>query len=243
MDRVCEAVHGGMGIIFLHSAHFAKPLKRLIGRAFATCPGVKRASGNGCGSPRATTPIAAGLPDHFELENEEMSRRAPWRARTHGDGVYQLVSGRRGVSVWPDLQTGGDVLLHGHETYPTYHDANVQRVILNGVKWAFNPACIANPNDAPNTPVDKALRGSPNAAPVTMTAKRGIAGAAGRMLRQSHGGHGGRPCRVLCGHSGGQRGCRGGHAADQLARLAEFRMALGRWMRPWPGAHLMPSPT
>ena len=31
VDRVCEAVHGGMGIIFLHSAHFSKPFKRLMG--------------------------------------------------------------------------------------------------------------------------------------------------------------------------------------------------------------------
>jgi trehalose utilization protein len=46
----------------------------------------------------------------------------------------------------------------GHETYPTYHDANVQRVIANAVKWAYNPnQRIADPNDAPNTPVDKAL--------------------------------------------------------------------------------------
>ena len=46
----------------------------------------------------------------------------------------------------------------GHETYPTYHDANVQRVILNGVKWAFNPAArIVDPNAAQNVPVDQAL--------------------------------------------------------------------------------------
>jgi trehalose utilization protein len=46
----------------------------------------------------------------------------------------------------------------GHETYPTYHDANVQRVISNAVKWAFNPNVrILNPNDAPNVPVEVAL--------------------------------------------------------------------------------------
>jgi trehalose utilization protein len=46
----------------------------------------------------------------------------------------------------------------GHETYPTYHDATVQKVISNAVKWAYNPATrIANPNDAPNTSIDLAL--------------------------------------------------------------------------------------
>ena len=45
----------------------------------------------------------------------------------------------------------------GHETYPTYHDANVQTVIRNAVKWAHNPmARVAKPTDAPNVPVDKA---------------------------------------------------------------------------------------
>lgn len=45
----------------------------------------------------------------------------------------------------------------GHETYPTYHDATVQKVLKNGVKWAFNPmARIADPNAAPNVPVDAA---------------------------------------------------------------------------------------
>ena len=45
----------------------------------------------------------------------------------------------------------------GHETYPTYHDANVQRVIANAVAWAHNPAPrIARPNDAPNVPVETA---------------------------------------------------------------------------------------
>ena len=46
----------------------------------------------------------------------------------------------------------------GHETYPTYHDATVQKVLSNAVKWAHNPSArILNPNDAPNTSIDIAL--------------------------------------------------------------------------------------
>ena len=46
----------------------------------------------------------------------------------------------------------------GHETYPTYHDANVKRVINNAVHWAHNPAPrIADPNAAPNVSVETAL--------------------------------------------------------------------------------------
>jgi trehalose utilization protein len=46
----------------------------------------------------------------------------------------------------------------GHETYPTYHDANVQRVLSNAVCWAYNPAPrVRGVNDAPNGPVEAAL--------------------------------------------------------------------------------------
>jgi trehalose utilization protein len=45
----------------------------------------------------------------------------------------------------------------GHETYPTYHDANVQRVLRNAVRWAHNPQPrLADPNAAPNVPVAEA---------------------------------------------------------------------------------------
>ena len=46
----------------------------------------------------------------------------------------------------------------GHETYPTYHDATVGKVLRNAVNWAYNPQpAITDPTDAPNVPVDKAL--------------------------------------------------------------------------------------
>ena len=46
----------------------------------------------------------------------------------------------------------------GHETYPTYHDANVQKVLVNAVKWAHNPqGSLTSIHDAPNVPVENAL--------------------------------------------------------------------------------------
>jgi trehalose utilization protein len=46
----------------------------------------------------------------------------------------------------------------GHETYPSYHDANVQRVIANAVAWAHNPAPrFARVTHAPNRPLSAAL--------------------------------------------------------------------------------------
>ncbi len=69
VERVCDAVWGGMGVIFLHSAHFAKPFKRLMG---APCNLTWREAGERerLWVTSRQHPIAQGLPDHFELENE-----------------------------------------------------------------------------------------------------------------------------------------------------------------------------
>ena len=45
----------------------------------------------------------------------------------------------------------------GHETYPTYHDANVQTVLRNAVHWAHNPQPrVSDVTTAPNVPVENA---------------------------------------------------------------------------------------
>jgi trehalose utilization protein len=45
----------------------------------------------------------------------------------------------------------------GHETYPTYHDATVRKLLRNAVHWAYNPAAAwADVHEAPNVPIDKA---------------------------------------------------------------------------------------
>ncbi|WP_099825209.1 ThuA domain-containing protein [Oceaniglobus indicus] len=160
VERVVEAVWGGMGLILLHSSHFAKIFKRLMGtpcnltwreagereRLWLTAPG---------------HPIARGLPDHFELENEEMYGE-PFGVPEPLETVF--VSWFQGGEVFRSGLTwrrgAGNVFYFrpGHETYPTYHDANVQRVIANAVRWAANPdARRTGVTDAPNRPVADAL--------------------------------------------------------------------------------------
>jgi trehalose utilization protein len=46
----------------------------------------------------------------------------------------------------------------GHETYPTYHQTEVQHVLRNAVKWAYNANNSHKAvHDAPNVPVERAL--------------------------------------------------------------------------------------
>lgn len=159
VERVCEAVWSGMGLIFLHSAHFSKPFKRLMG---APCNLSWREAGERerLWVTSRNHPITHGLPDYFELENEEMYGE-PFGVPEPLETVF--ISWFQGGEVFRSGLTykrgAGNVFYFrpGHETYPTYHDQNVQTVIRNGVHWAYNPAKrLADPKEAPNTPVDKA---------------------------------------------------------------------------------------
>jgi len=160
VERVTDAVWSGMGAIFLHSAHFSKPFKRLMG---TPCNLTWREAGERerLWLTSRGHPIAAGLPDHFELENEEMYGE-PFGIPEPMETVF--VSWFQGGEVFRSGVTyrrgAGKVFYFrpGHETYPTYHDTNVQRVITNAVRWAHNPAPrLADPNAAPNIPVETAL--------------------------------------------------------------------------------------
>lgn len=160
VERVAERVWGGMGLIVLHSGHFAKIFKRLMGTA---CSLKWREAGERerlwVVNPRH--PIAEGLPEHFELENEEMYGEAfavPEPLET------VLISWFQGGEVFRSGLTyrrgAGNIFYFrpGHETYPTYYDENVGKVLRNAVRWAHNPLPrVADPTKAPNVPVEKAL--------------------------------------------------------------------------------------
>ncbi len=160
VERVAKRVWEGMGLIVLHSGHFSKPFKRLMG---TPCALKWREAGE---RERLWTinprhPIAAGLPEHFELENEEMYGEqfsVPEPLETVFISWFQGGEVFRSGLTW--RRGAGNIFYFrpGHETYPTYHDANVQKVISNSVKWAYNPVgALKSIHDAPNVPVDKAL--------------------------------------------------------------------------------------
>ena len=70
VDRVQKRVLEGMGLVVLHSGHFSKVFKRLMGTG---CNLKWRESGDKerIWITAPSHPIAAGLPEHFELEHEE----------------------------------------------------------------------------------------------------------------------------------------------------------------------------
>jgi trehalose utilization protein len=160
VERVAKRVWEGMGLIVLHSGHYSKIFKKLMG----TPCGLKwREAGERerfwVINPRH--PICEGLGEFFELENEEMYGEqfaVPEPLETvfiswfQGGEVFRSgLTYRRGA---------GNIFYFrpGHETYPSFHDANVQKVLRNAVKWAHNPlGTQATIHDAPNVPVDRSL--------------------------------------------------------------------------------------
>jgi trehalose utilization protein len=160
VDRIAEAVWSGMGMIFLHSAHFSKPFKRLMG---TPCNLTWREAGERerLWVTSRQHPIARGLPDHFEIEHEEMYGE-PFGVPEPLETVF--ISWFQGGEVFRSGLTyrrgAGNIFYFrpGHETYPTYHQPVVQEVITNAVRWAHNPeARLAEVTRAPNTPVGQTL--------------------------------------------------------------------------------------
>ena len=159
VERVARRVWEGMGLIVLHSGHFSKIFKRLMG---APCALHWREAGERerLWVVNPGHPIAQGLPPYFELENEEMYGE-PFSVPEPLETVF--VSWFQGGEVFRSGLTyrrgAGNIFYFrpGHETYPTYHDKTVGQVLRNAVNWAYSPEAHAELLSAPNTPVDKAI--------------------------------------------------------------------------------------
>jgi trehalose utilization protein len=141
-DAVVERVHRrvleGMGLVVLHSAHFSKIFQRLMG---TTCSLTWRVAGERerlwvC---QPGHPIARGIDRCLELAHEE-TYGEPFAVPPPEEQVF--ISWFEGGEVFRSgccWHRGNGRIFYfrpGHETYPTYHDANVRRVLANAVEWA-----------------------------------------------------------------------------------------------------------
>ena len=159
VERVAERVWEGMGLIVLHSGHFSKIFKRLMG---TPCSLKWREAGEKerIWVINRNHPIARGLGESFVVEQTEMYGE-PFTIPEPMETVF--ISWYDGGEVFRSgvtFQRGGGRVFYfspGHEVYPIYHDSNVQTVLRNAVKWAHNAApAWAGITNAPNVPVDKA---------------------------------------------------------------------------------------
>jgi len=135
--KVHERVLRGMGFIALHSSHVAKPFLKLMG----TSGSLKWRDGDferlWVVSPGH--PIVEGIDDYVELECEEMYGEF-FDIPAPDELVF--ISWFRGGDVFRSgccwNRGAGKVFYFrpGHETNPSYHVPQIQRIIVNSVKWA-----------------------------------------------------------------------------------------------------------
>lgn len=163
-ERVRQAVLRGMGLIALHSAHYSKVMKMLLGtsmtlrwrhgdreRLFVTAP---------------SHPIARNVPDYFELPMEEMYGEY-FDIPKPDDVVFTgWFAGGEVFRSGCTFQRGLGKIFYfqpGHEMYPTYYDKNIRQIITNAVYWC--------------DPVRK-MQGNPDCTEVKEPLEKPAAGAA-----------------------------------------------------------------
>ena len=138
VERVHKRVLDGMGLIVLHSGHFSKIFQRLMG---TTC-NLKWREANDkerIWVVEPGHPIVEGIGEYIELEKEEMYGE---RFDIPAPETLVMVSWFTGGEVFRSgccYQRGLGKIFYfrpGHETYPTYHNDQVIRVIANAVRWA-----------------------------------------------------------------------------------------------------------
>ncbi|MCS7220648.1 MAG: ThuA domain-containing protein [Anaerolineae bacterium] len=141
VDKVYARVLDGMGLIVLHSGHFSKIFRRLMG---TTCNLKWREAHE---KERLwivdrSHPIAEGLNEYFEIEHEEMYGE-PFDIPQPDQLVF--ISWFQGGEVFRSgccYHRGRGKVFYfrpGHETYPTYYHPEVLKVISNAVRWAASP--------------------------------------------------------------------------------------------------------
>ena len=165
VDEIVARVHArvleGMGLIVLHSGHYSKIFKRLMGTPCSLKWRVG-ADKERLWNIRPSHPITAGLGEYFELPAEEMYGE-PFGIPDPDELLFisWFTGGEvfRSGATW---QRGHGKVFYfrpGHETYPTYFNRDVQRVITNAVHWARSGVQL--PDQCPNVTPLEPSRGSP----------------------------------------------------------------------------------
>ena len=138
VEKVKRRVLEGMGLIALHSAHYSKIFKALMG---STCSLKWRGANDKerVWNILPSHPIAQGIGEHFVIPVEEMYGE-PFGIPTPDELIFisWFTGGEvfRSGATW---QRGHGKVFYfrpGDENYPSYHHPEVQRVILNAVRWA-----------------------------------------------------------------------------------------------------------
>lgn len=139
---VARVKEQGMGFISVHSSHFAKPYRKLMGTECTWREYVADGTSVKITVKDPSHPIAQGVKD-FELPKIERYGEpfaVPTPEAVVFDGVYlkpdgQTEPGRMGLC-WTIGQGRVFYLTPGHETYDDFFRPEIRRILRNAVEWA-----------------------------------------------------------------------------------------------------------
>lgn len=137
VERIHQRVLDGMGLIVLHSGHHSKIFRKLMG---TYCHLKWRDTDRErIWTIKPNHPIAAGVPETFALEEEEMYGE-PFLIPEPQEVVFMgwFKGGEVFRSGCTFVRGNGKIfyLQPGHETHKSFQNEHIQRIIKNAVKWA-----------------------------------------------------------------------------------------------------------
>ncbi len=140
VTRVQQRILQGMGLVVLHSGHHSKLFGRMMGtNANLSWRELPEGDLERVWVIDPAHPIAEGLPPYFEIPASEMYGE-PFDIPQPDELIFlSWYSGGEVFRSGCTFKRGrGRIFFFspGHETFPIYHDANVHRVIANGIRWA-----------------------------------------------------------------------------------------------------------
>ncbi len=147
VDKVQRRVLEGMGLIVLHSGHFSRIFRQLMGTS-CSLRWREASEKERLWVVRPGHPIARGLPPYFELPHCEMYGEL-FDIPQPDELVF--ISWFEGGNVFRSgccFHRGNGKIFYfrpGHETFPIFHNATIHHVLANAVRWAA-------PSDGPPYP-------------------------------------------------------------------------------------------
>lgn len=138
---VRNAVHSGMGLVALHSAHFSRIMRDLLGTTMTLHWRHGDREKLWCIDP--THPIAQGVPACIDIPEEEMYGECFDIPRPDDIIFIGWFAGGQVFRSGVTFKRGRGKIFYfqpGHEEAPVYQHPDIQRIIINAVRWAA-PLC------------------------------------------------------------------------------------------------------
>lgn len=134
---VRNAAHSGMGLIALHSAHFSRIMRDLLGTTMTLHWRHGDREKLWCIDP--THPIAQGVPACIDIPEEEMYGECFDIPRPDDTIFIGWFAGGQVFRSGVTFTRGRGKIFYfqpGHEEAPVYQHPDIQRIIINAVRWA-----------------------------------------------------------------------------------------------------------